>query len=308
MPREQLVEQLAGGAHERVALLVLVEAGRLADEDEVGVGVSDPEHDLGASLGQPAARAAGGLRGEGRELGFPGQLVSARRALWRRGGGVGPRRSRLRPGRVSGSHSLRRNNRRLRKVRRSSVARRCRETRTPTAGEPPSSSRNPGRRDRGRPCGRAPRSDSRRSCTRTRRSASLSQCRHGGGRNANQTKASLRCPSQATTGRRQRTVSPRGSTQTSQGRTSGSASTPSAIQGSLRSIARTSATGSAKRRIEPDQSSYGPPRTSSPRSASSSMNAACSSHSGCSRGPDPRPSAVPGGCARCSRGRPSTPG
>ena len=57
-PREQLVEQLPGLADEREALLVLVEAGRLADEHQVGVGVADAEDDLRAALGEPAAGAA----------------------------------------------------------------------------------------------------------------------------------------------------------------------------------------------------------------------------------------------------------
>ena len=55
---EQLVEELPGLADEREALLVLVEAGRLADEHEVGVRVADAEHDLRAALGEPAAGAA----------------------------------------------------------------------------------------------------------------------------------------------------------------------------------------------------------------------------------------------------------
>ena len=58
---EQLVEELAGLADEGEALLVLVEARRLADEHQVGVRVADAEHDLRAPFGEPAARAAGGL-------------------------------------------------------------------------------------------------------------------------------------------------------------------------------------------------------------------------------------------------------
>ena len=50
MPGEQLVEQLPGLADEREALLVLVEAGRLADEHQLGVGVPDAEDDLRAAL------------------------------------------------------------------------------------------------------------------------------------------------------------------------------------------------------------------------------------------------------------------
>ncbi len=77
---EQLVEQLAGLADERLALLVLVEAGRLADEHQVGVGVAGAEHDR--SCGPRPAGTSGSptARGRGRPA--------------RRGG----------PGGVSGSH------------------------------------------------------------------------------------------------------------------------------------------------------------------------------------------------------------
>ena len=60
-PPEQLVEELPGLADERVALLVLVEAGRLADEHQLGLRAPHAEDDLGASLGKAAARAAGDL-------------------------------------------------------------------------------------------------------------------------------------------------------------------------------------------------------------------------------------------------------
>ncbi len=56
--REQLLEQLPGLADERETLLVLVEAGRLADEHEVGARVARPEHHLRAPLRKAAARAA----------------------------------------------------------------------------------------------------------------------------------------------------------------------------------------------------------------------------------------------------------
>jgi hypothetical protein len=56
-----LVEELARLADERVALLVLVEAGRLSDEHQLGFGVPDAEHDLSAALGKAAARTAGNL-------------------------------------------------------------------------------------------------------------------------------------------------------------------------------------------------------------------------------------------------------
>src|SRR5689334_6483741 len=46
--RQQLVEQLSRRAHERLALLVLVEAGRLAHEHQVGIGVAGAEDHVGA--------------------------------------------------------------------------------------------------------------------------------------------------------------------------------------------------------------------------------------------------------------------
>jgi hypothetical protein len=61
--REQLVEELAGGSDERFPLLVLVEAGALADEEDLGVQVSGRPHDLRASLGEPAPST-------GQRLGF----------------------------------------------------------------------------------------------------------------------------------------------------------------------------------------------------------------------------------------------
>ena len=56
IPPEELVEELPRLADERVALLVLVEAGRLADEHQLGLRVPDAEDDLGAALGK--ARSA----------------------------------------------------------------------------------------------------------------------------------------------------------------------------------------------------------------------------------------------------------
>ena len=47
---EQPVEQLPCLPDERKALPVLVSAGRLADEHQVGIGVARAEHDLRASL------------------------------------------------------------------------------------------------------------------------------------------------------------------------------------------------------------------------------------------------------------------
>src|SRR6185312_5142648 len=58
---EQLLEQLPRLADERQPLLVLVEAGRLADEHQVGMRIAGAEDDLRASLRQPASRAAGNL-------------------------------------------------------------------------------------------------------------------------------------------------------------------------------------------------------------------------------------------------------
>ena len=54
--REQLVEQSAGLADERQALLVLVGARRLADEHQVGVGVAGAEDDRRARLGERGQR------------------------------------------------------------------------------------------------------------------------------------------------------------------------------------------------------------------------------------------------------------
>ena len=64
MPGEQLVEQLAGLADERQPLLVLVEAGRLADEHQVCVRVPDAEDDLSSALCEPAAGAGRDLFAE----------------------------------------------------------------------------------------------------------------------------------------------------------------------------------------------------------------------------------------------------
>src|SRR6185436_20666213 len=52
---QELVKELAGAAHERQALLVLVHPGRLAHEHEIGVRVAGPEHDPGARLREWAA-------------------------------------------------------------------------------------------------------------------------------------------------------------------------------------------------------------------------------------------------------------
>jgi hypothetical protein len=56
---EELVEQLSGGAHEGDAELVLLGAGGLAHEHEVGVGVAGAEDDL--RPGTDELRTAGAL-------------------------------------------------------------------------------------------------------------------------------------------------------------------------------------------------------------------------------------------------------
>ena len=56
---EQPVEQLPGLADEGDALLVLVEAGSLADEHQVGARVPGAEDHLRPALSEPAARATG---------------------------------------------------------------------------------------------------------------------------------------------------------------------------------------------------------------------------------------------------------
>ena len=157
---EELVEELPGLADERIALLVLVEAGRLAHEHEVGGGIAHAEDDLRPPRRELAACASRRFRRVGRELGAAAQCVRIR------------------------SHSPRRSIR-LRRIRRSSVARRCREPRTRKAGGASSRSRSPGSPDRRRPAARAPRSGSRTTCTRTRRSASPRQSRQLPGQSAN---------------------------------------------------------------------------------------------------------------------------
>ena len=57
--REELVQQLAGGPDERLALLVLVESRGLPDEHQIRVRIADAVHDLGAPLRETASRAGG---------------------------------------------------------------------------------------------------------------------------------------------------------------------------------------------------------------------------------------------------------
>src|SRR5207247_1907491 len=52
-------QELSGGAHERLPLLVLVVAGPFADEHHVGVRVPHAEHDLRAAARKPTLRARG---------------------------------------------------------------------------------------------------------------------------------------------------------------------------------------------------------------------------------------------------------
>ena len=61
MPARSLSSELAGLADERDSLLVLVEAGRLADEHQVCVRVTGAEDDLRATACEHAPRAAGRL-------------------------------------------------------------------------------------------------------------------------------------------------------------------------------------------------------------------------------------------------------
>src|SRR5205085_11062396 len=62
-PGQQPLEELPRLADERHALLVLVEAGRLADEHQVGGGIAGAEDDLRPALRQ---RTAGAARDGGR--------------------------------------------------------------------------------------------------------------------------------------------------------------------------------------------------------------------------------------------------
>ena len=71
---EQLVEQLASRAHERDALFVLVKAGSLAHEHEIGVRIARAEHNLSAASCECALGAAGNDLAEGTKLVGAGQL------------------------------------------------------------------------------------------------------------------------------------------------------------------------------------------------------------------------------------------
>ena len=77
-----VVEHAPGGSDERMPLGVLVIAGLLADQDELGVGRALPEHDLRALLPEIAPPAARGRATQMLEVAVVGQellgsLVSA---------------------------------------------------------------------------------------------------------------------------------------------------------------------------------------------------------------------------------------
>ena len=67
--REQPPEQLTRLPREREPALILVEAGRFADEHQLRVGVARAEDDLRSRLGERAAHAARGLVRVRRESG-----------------------------------------------------------------------------------------------------------------------------------------------------------------------------------------------------------------------------------------------
>ena len=64
---QELREQLSCLAGEREPALVLVVAGRLADDHQLGVGIAGAEDDLAPRLGETTPHAAGGLGGIGGE-------------------------------------------------------------------------------------------------------------------------------------------------------------------------------------------------------------------------------------------------
>jgi hypothetical protein len=61
---ERLIQHMPGGANERMALLVLLVAGLLADEEERRVQAALAEHDLRRAFIQRAPRARPGIRGQ----------------------------------------------------------------------------------------------------------------------------------------------------------------------------------------------------------------------------------------------------
>ncbi len=65
---EQILEQPPRGPDEGQTLLVLVKAGTLPDEHQVGLGVAVAEHDLGAGLAEGAGSACRSTAGEFVEL------------------------------------------------------------------------------------------------------------------------------------------------------------------------------------------------------------------------------------------------
>ena len=92
---EHRVEQLPGAADERLALAVLVGAGRLADHHPLRVAVADAEHALRPRLVQRAQRAAldGALQLRPAGLRFGGRQRRCGGAPRRSADGARPRRS-----------------------------------------------------------------------------------------------------------------------------------------------------------------------------------------------------------------------
>jgi hypothetical protein len=64
---EELFEEIAGGAHERPPLAILVLAGSLPDEDDLRVRVTFARDRKRALLGKPTASAGADLAGDGFE-------------------------------------------------------------------------------------------------------------------------------------------------------------------------------------------------------------------------------------------------
>ena len=73
--REQSLEQLARLPCERRSALVFLEAGRLADEHQVGIGIAEAEDDTVAGLGQAATHTAGGFGCVGVKRGNAGEGI-----------------------------------------------------------------------------------------------------------------------------------------------------------------------------------------------------------------------------------------
>src|SRR5919197_5697465 len=78
---QERVEQLPRLADEGLALFVLVEPRRLADEHQIGVRVANAEHDLRSRLGEPALRTARDLGAERPQRESPTRRVMHRPAV-----------------------------------------------------------------------------------------------------------------------------------------------------------------------------------------------------------------------------------